>query len=210
MGQIAAVFDVDKTLVQGSTERLFFWYLMRRQRLKVPQALAFLGRLTRRPGERFRDKSYLKGMEVEETIRLARQCYEEEISSRVSSLGLAHVQKHRALGHKIVLLTGSLSFLVEPLKDTLGAEWLIATELARNNHCFTGEIAGLHPRGENKWLLLRELSQAQGIDLPESYAYGDHIKDISMLRGIGHPVVVNPSLRLRCLARKYHWPIYYF
>lgn len=210
MGQIAAVFDVDRTLVHGSTERFFFYYLLRHHHLKVGKALAFLGRLSCRPQDRFLDKSYLKEMEVEETLRLARRCYQEAISPRVSPRGLACIREHQVRGHKIVLLTGSLSFLVQPLRETVGAQWLIATELAQNVRRFTGEIAGLHPRGQNKWLLLQELSQTHGLDLSRSYAYGDHVEDMSILQGIGHPVVVNPSRRLRLAARKYRWPIRYF
>jgi hypothetical protein len=74
MSRVVAIFDVDRTLVQGYTERLFFRYLVRRGLISVPQALAFLGQLARRPQDRFQDKSYLEGLKVEEVIRLARRC----------------------------------------------------------------------------------------------------------------------------------------
>ena len=210
MGSVAAIFDVDQTLVQGHTERLFFWYLVQHGRLSLSQALSFLGRLASHPQERFRDKTYLEGLAVADIIRLAGQCYQEAISPRVSAAALACVKEHQGQGHKIVLLTGSLYFLLLPLKEELGADWLIATELAQNNGEFTGRIAGLHPRGENKLRLLLELSRGQGLDLSQSYAYGDHIQDLYLFRHIGHPVAVNPSWRLKRLARKYHWPIRYF
>jgi phosphoserine phosphatase len=108
------------------------------------------------------------------------------------------------------LLTGSLSFLLLPLKEELGADWLIATEVGRENGLFTVEIAGLHPRGENKLRLLLELSQARGLDLSQSYAYGDHFQDFYLFRHIGHPVAVNPSWRLKRLAQRYRWPVRYF
>ncbi len=210
MGRIAAIFDVDQTLVQGHTERLFFQFLVLRGLVSMPQALGFLGRLACRPRERFRDKTYLEGLVVEDTIRVAGQCYQEHISPRVSAAGLACVREHQVQGHGIVLLTGSLSFLLQPLKEGLGADWLIATELGRENGRFTGEVIGLHPRGENKLRLLLELSRAQGLDLARSYAYGDHIQDLHIFRNIGHPVAVNPSWRLKRQARRYRWPIRYF
>ncbi|MBM4275156.1 MAG: HAD-IB family hydrolase [Deltaproteobacteria bacterium] len=210
MGRVAAIFDVDQTLVRGHTERLFFWHLLRRGGLTMPQALNFLGRLSRQPRNRFRDKSYLGGLWVEDAHRLARECYEECIAPRLSGPGLACVREHQVRGHEIVLLTGSLAFLLLPLKETLNAAWLIATEIERSNGRFTGEIAGLHPRGENKRRLLLELSRAQGLDLTQSYAYGDHIEDLHIFRVIGNPVVVNPSWRLKRLAQKYRWPIRYF
>jgi HAD superfamily hydrolase (TIGR01490 family) len=210
MGRIAAVFDVDQTLIQGATERLFFRYLVRHGLLPVGRALGFLGGLARKPRERFRDKTYLQGLPVAETVHLARRCYREKIAPRLSLKALTCVREHQAQGHDIVLLTGSLAFLTLPLKEDLGADWLIATEMGQNGSRFSGELAGLHPRGENKLTLLTELSRAQGLDLSRSFAYGDHFLDFHLFRRIGFPVVVNPSWRLRRLARRHRWPIRFF
>ena len=38
MSRVAAIFDVDQTLVHGYTERLFFRYLLRPGCLSVPRA----------------------------------------------------------------------------------------------------------------------------------------------------------------------------
>lgn len=210
MSRVAAIFDVDQTLVQGYTERLFFRYLIRQGCLSVSQALTYLGCLAINPLVRFEDKSYLAGLAVAEVKGLAHRCYQEEISPRVSRSGLACVLEHQSRGHNVVLLTGSLSILLLPLKEELGADWLIATEVGRDNGKFTGKIQGLHPRGVNKLRLLLDLALAQGLDLPSSYAYGDHIKDLHLFRHIGHPVAVNPSWRLRRQARRQQWPIRYF
>lgn len=210
MSRIAAIFDIDQTLIQGHSERLFFRYLIRQGALPVPRALQFLGQLAFSHRARFRDKSYLRGLAVTEVVGLARQCYQEEISRRLSRAGLNCVLEHQTQGHTIILLTGSLSLLLLPLKEELGADLLIATELRQDNGRFTGEIAGLHPRGENKLVLLRELARTRGLELSQSYAYGDHIQDLFLLHEIGHPVAVNPSWRLKRQARRRRWPIRYF
>jgi HAD superfamily hydrolase (TIGR01490 family) len=210
MNRVAAIFDVDQTLVRGYTERLFFRYLVRHGALSLPRALAYLGRVARRPRNRFRDKSYLAGLEVEEIVRLARRCYGEEIAPRLSAGVLACVREHQAQGHAIALLSGSLAVLLTPLQEELGADWLIATDLERDHDRLTGEIRGRHPRGPDKLRLLQELSRAQGLDLSQAYAYGDEIQDLYLFRAIGHPVAVNPSWRLRLEARKHGWPIRYF
>ena len=207
MSGIAAVFDVDQTLIQGSTERLFFRYLVRHGLLPKPRALSYLGGLALNPKERFQDKTYLQGLPVAETLQLARQCYRREIATRLSPAGVACVREHQAQGHYIVLLTGSLAFLTLPLKEELAADWLIATEVAQNDSNFTGEITGLHPRGENKFRLLLELARAQDLDLNRSFAYGDHLQDFHLFHRIGYPVAVNPSWRLKRLARRHRWPI---
>ena len=207
MSRVVAIFDVDQTLVQGYTERLFFRYLVAQGLLPVLRALSYLGRLTWNPRERFRDKTYLQGLPVPEILHLARQCYQEHIAPRLSAVGVACVREHQVQGHDIVLLTGSLAFLIAPLQEELGADWLIATEVGQNGSRFTGEITGLHPRGESKLRLLLELSRAQNLDLSRSFAYGDHLQDFHLFRRIGYPVAVNPSWRLKRLARRHHWPI---
>ncbi len=210
MSRVVAIFDVDQTLVLGYTERLFFRHLVRRRLLSVTRALAYLGQVARRPQQRFQDKSYLEGLPVDEVVRLARRCYREDIAPRVGAAARACVLSHQTQGHAIALLSGSLSMLLTPLKEELGADWLIATELQRENGRFTGAIAGLHPRGPNKLWLLQELSRTHGFDLSQAYAYGDHIQDSYLFRSIGHPVAVNPSWRLKLKARKHRWPIRYF
>lgn len=210
MGRVAAIFDVDQTLIQGYTERLFFRYLVRHGLLPLPRALNYLGRLACNPQERFRDKTYLRGLPVAETLHLARKCYQENIAPRLSAVGVRCVREHQDQGHDIVLLTGSLFFLTLPLKEELGADWLIATEVIQNGRCFGGEVTGLHPRGENKLRLLLELSRDQDLDLSRSFAYGDHLQDFHLFRRIGYPVAVNPSWRLKRLARRHRWPIRFF
>ncbi len=210
MNRVVAVFDVDQTLVQGYTERLFFRYLVRRGLLSLPRALAYLSQAARRPQIRFQDKSYLEGLPVDEVVSLAQRCYREDIAPRVSPAAQACVLEHRTQGHAIALLSGSLSLLLTPLQEDLGADWLIATELQRQGGQFTGAIAGLHPRGPHKLRLLQELSRAHDFDLSQAYAYGDHIQDSYLLHAIGHPVAVNPSWRLKREAHRHHWPIRYF
>ena len=207
MGPIAAIFDVDRTLVRGSTERLFFRHLLVRGLLPGFRALGYLVRLALNPQRRFQDKTYLRGLPVEEVLEQARQCHRQRIVPRLSEAGAACVREHKARGHGIVLLTGSLSFLMAPLQEELGADWLIATEAAVNGPSFTGETRGLHPRGENKLRLLLELAVAQGLDLDQSYGYGDHFQDFFFLGRCGHPVAVNPDRRLRLLAQRRGWPI---
>lgn len=210
MGAAAAIFDVDGTLVQGGAERLFFRYLVQTGRLSLSQTLGFLARLAAAPRSRYCNKTYLAGMAVAEMEDLGRRCFQGIILPRLLPLAVACIRAHQASGRRIILLTGSLSFLVAPFKEHLQADWLIATELVCWDHCFTGEIRGLHPRGENKRLLIEELARQQDLDLSCSWAYGDHEEDIPLLERVGHPVAVNPTRPLQRVAEKHGWPTEYF
>jgi len=94
-----------------------------------------------------------------------------------------------------------------PLQRDLEADWLIAAALETREGRCTGAVAGLHPRGNHKLLLLQELAQREGIDLASSYAYADHISDLPVLLSVGHAVAVNPSRRLRMSVRERGWPM---
>lgn len=207
MGTPAAIFDVDRTLVRGGTERLFFRYLVLKGRLRPASAMRFLARLLFNSRHRFSDKSYLKGMPVAEAVTWARGCYQEVIRPRLLPRAVSCLRTHQALGRRIVLLSGSLAFLLEPLKQELQADWLLATQLEQADGVFTGAIRGVHPRGENKGFLLRELAFREGLDLSLSYGYGDHEEDIPFLRLVGFPVAVNPSRRLARLAKDLDWTL---
>jgi HAD superfamily hydrolase (TIGR01490 family) len=210
MGIPAAIFDIDHTLVRGGTERLFYRYLLRRGQLPLSRALAFLVRLAGSPRERFADKSYLAGLAMADLERLGRGCFQDIIRPRLRPRALARVRLHQSQGHKIALLSGTLSFLALPLKEHLDAAWLIATEIGARGPICTGKIQGLHPRGENKRILLMDLARRQGLDLSGSFAYGDHEADIPLLSSVGRPVAVNPRRPLAREARRRGWPIEYF
>jgi len=207
VGVIAAIFDVDRTLVRPPTERLFFLYLIWRRKISLIQALCFLMKLPRQADYRFQDKTYLKGLAVPEIELLAGECYQKYIKPRLSRAGLACLQAHKEKDHKIIILTGSLQCLMLPLQRDLEADWLIAAALETREGRCTGAVAGLHPRGNHKLLLLQELAQREGIDLASSYAYADHISDLPVLLSVGHAVAVNPSRRLRMSVRERGWPM---
>lgn len=209
-GKTAAIFDVDGTLVKGGTERQFFLYLCRLGLLEPASLLDFLIQLARCPRERFQNKRYLRGLAVAETVRLGRLCYQKFIVPRLRPRALACIKSHQAQGRMIVLITGSLDFLVQPLAEELAADRLIATELAQCDGRFTGELKRLHPRGENKRRLLQEMAARDSLDLTASFAYGDHLEDIPVLKAVGYPVAANPSRALKRLARQWGWPIEYF
>lgn len=82
-----------------------------------------------------------------------------------------------------------------------------ATELELRSGCWTGRLAGPHITGEAKARSMRMAAVRDDIALCESYAYGNSFADIPMLESAGHPLAVNPSLRLARLAQRRGWEI---
>lgn len=210
---IAAVFDVDRTLLPGTTaERIFVRRLWREGELGWRQALAGLLFSARRPGpalllEWREQRPYLRGLEHGRVASLARRCVDEEIRPRLARRGVERLRAHRSEGAMTVLLSGSLAELIEPMAAAVGAEVTIASRLRVAGSRITGGLAGPHPYGPVKAALIEQLVRERSIELATSFCYADHHTDVPMLRLFGHPVCVNPSERLRLLARSYGWPV---
>lgn len=211
---VAAVFDVDRTLVPvTTTERIFIRYLLRKRVLgprAVLQTIWFILKNLRHtsPFETIRrQRAYLAGQPIEKMDRLARRCFETDIKPRLSQAGLEAIKEHQAQGHVIVLLSGSLDFLLAPLKELVGADHLIAANMEVKNGKLTGRIIGHYPYGSYKAAIIRHFATEHGLDFSRSYAYADHHTDHEVLRLFANPVVVNPKAKMQEIAQREGWPV---
>jgi len=118
--------------------------------------------------------------------------------------GIARVRAHRELGHRTVLITGALDFVVEPLRPLFDEVVCAALGVDDSGH-LTGRLERLPPTGEARSLVLAEYADHEGLDLSESVAYADSASDLPLLESVGFPVVVNPEARLAAIARKRGW-----
>jgi alcohol-forming fatty acyl-CoA reductase len=120
--------------------------------------------------------------------------------------GIRRVREHRALGHRTILITGALSFLVEPLRP-LFDEIVAAEMIVRPDGKLSGELDVSPPTGEARALLLARYCDAENLSLEEAVSYADSASDLPMLEIAGHPVAVNPEPKLATIARKRGWHI---
>jgi HAD superfamily hydrolase (TIGR01490 family) len=214
MGQPAAIFDVDRTLVvPTSMEKVFVPYLIRRRYLRAPDLARYVLYLAKGLGSHngaAHNKAHLQGKDPGELERLAAECFRDEIVPRISDEGRRQVASHRERGHLVVLLSGTLEPLADQLKQELGADLALAARLEVKGGALSGELSGQRPYGAEKARLVRELCRTHGIDLAHSYAYGDHHSDYELLAMVGHPHAVNPDHLLRLKARERGWPILHF
>lgn len=211
--RVAAFFDVDNTLLPGSAiEVRFFRYLWRRGHVGSREArrslwylLQHLPALSLHPlRER---KLYLEGKRQAEIEPLAAEFVHSEVCSRLSSASLAALERHRDSGHHLVLITGSLDFLIAPLAGHLKVDLALAAIPERRDGFYTGSIVPPYPYGEGKRRLVETFAKEAGIALQDSYAYGDSPGDVDTLRLVGHPLVVNPIRGMGRIARRQGWPI---
>lgn len=233
----AAFFDIDGTLLaKPSLERRFFWELQRRGKIPAWNYLAWPAetiRLGLRNPRALRgivqtNKGYLRGVHAE-ILPHANWSHAHaggaDPSNTLSGSWLpeffpAAIQRvwwHALRGDAIVLMSGTLAPLAEIVQFALGRELLwrgvdckitvIATELEIVDSCWTGRLTGAAIFGEEKALAVKEFARAQNISLARCSAYGDSSMDRWMLAAAGHTFAVNPTWRLRGLARSRGWQI---
>src|SRR6185369_11999541 len=109
-------------------------------------------------------------------------------------------------GVKIVLVTGGLDFVMQPLARELGAEFY-SPRLVEADGKFTGELTDGALSGKGKADVVHAHAGQNKIDLKESFAFGDSYADLEMLECVGHPVAVNPDSILKKIAVDRHWTI---
>jgi len=122
----------------------------------------------------------------------------------------ALVQRHRALGDRLLIVTATNEFVTAPIAQAFGIDTLIAVQLERDRHGeLTGRIAGTPSFGPGKVVRLQQWLDEQGLTWEgiRSTFYSDSINDLPLLEKVNHPVATNPDARLRAVAQQRGWPI---
>ena len=210
---LAALFDVDNTLVPGEAcEVRFFRYLWRRGLVgwhELRRSASWLVRsvppLSIQPlRER---KLYLEGKDPNVIEACAREFVDCEMKVRMSAKGRDRLEAHRQSGHQLILVSGAPDFLISPLAAALNVPTLFAARLERRDSVYTGAVIPPLPYGQGKRELVMSHAREKGLDLASSFAYGDSPGDTEILKLVGYPVVVNPIRGMRRVARDCGWPV---
>jgi HAD superfamily hydrolase (TIGR01490 family) len=214
---VAAFFDVDGTLTRTTILDPLIWY----QRAHLPRwrfRLWLTGLLLhgpyylwvdRRSRSRVNVLIYRRyaGVPLEQLGRWHREHFAATLQRRLFPGVLECIRDHHRQGHGVVLVTGGLGLVLQPLAEFVGAEHLIAMQLCEKDGLCTGEL-GLPPiADQQKAVLVREYAKTHDIDLASSFAYGDSYGDLPLLECVGQPVAVRPDRRLRALATARGWRI---
>ena len=79
---------------------------------------------------------------------------------------IRRVREHRALGHRTVLITGALDFVVKPLAPLF--DEIIAAEMTtKADGTYTGELTAVPPTGETRAQIMADYCEAVGGRLEE-------------------------------------------
>jgi HAD superfamily hydrolase (TIGR01490 family) len=218
-GPSAAFFDLDRTLISGSSVFVFglaAWRagLVRRRELLDDALGAAMFRMRgadddTTTGVRDRILRAVKGIAYDDLVALNAEIVPKLIA-KVRPEAQRLVDLHRHAGRATFIVSASPVELVEPLAHALGMTAGIGTRSAIVDGVYTGELAGPFCYAEGKVEAIAELARWEGFDLNQCYAYSDSASDLPMLRAVGHPVAVNPDGRLERVAHDHGWPIVVF
>ncbi|MGD0083570.1 MAG: HAD-IB family phosphatase [Acidimicrobiales bacterium] len=210
-----AVFDLENTLIASNVVESYAWlatrHVDRAERARIVTGLLAEGprllALDRRDRSDFLRSFYRRyeGAPVDRLRLDGQELWSDLLALRSFPDGLARLREHRTLGHRTVLITGALDFVVEPLQPLF--DEIICGQLGERDGKFTGEMVSSPPTGEARALLMEDLASAAGLGRDQIVAYADSTSDLPMLEAAGLPVAVNPEVKLAAIARRRGWSI---
>lgn len=207
-----AVFDIDGTLVRGSSERQFWRFLTLKGRQGPTQLAAFalfFVRYLPTGGVHTlkKNKAYLTGLETTEVAALAREFVSTELVHRLCTPAVARLKQHLQNGHTVVLLSGTIDPVARALAEHLGVRHVCATLCAQRRGRYLAQPPEVHPFGAAKLALAVQLALELGFDLRQATAYADSAQDLYLLEAVGTAVAVCPDRVLYARALEREWEI---
>jgi HAD superfamily hydrolase (TIGR01490 family) len=215
----AAFFDLDKTLMAGSSG-LHWARAARSAGLLSRRQMARYGRQNLRfrlQGSTDAATEQVKA-DVADMIRGRRVVDFQRMTPKVLAGVLPRLYPqmldtayaHQDAGRRAYIVTAASQEMAEMMAHVLSFDGAIGARSEVVDGVYTGRPGGPFTYREGKAVAMRELAGAAGIDLAASYGYSDSESDLPMLRAVGHPVAVNPDAALARVARAEGWDVMRF
>ncbi len=219
-GPSAAFFDLDRTLIAGSSA--FALAMTARSMKMMPThellrdsvtAATFKLRGDHDTGasDSARDRvlGFVRGQRQDDLIALNEQVL-PVLLGKIRPEARRLVDIHRHAGRSTYIVSAAPQEIVEPLAVSLGMTGGIGTKGEVVDGAYTGELDGPFCYGAGKVTAITAIARWDGLDLDQCYAYSDSASDLPMLSAVGHPVAVNPDSKLERHARTHGWPVVIF
>lgn len=207
------LFDLDHTLLDGDSDSLWGRFLVREGAVDAEEY--------RREGARYMAEYRAGSLDIHEFLafglRPLKDNTPEQLESwrarfmqecvlpRIPVASRALLERHRAQGHTLVIITATNSFITAPIATEFGVDALIGTEPEKDGTRFTGQVAGVPCFREGK---VQKLTAWLAGRVPEeSWFYSDSHNDLPLLERVQHPVAVNPDEVLSRTAAERGWPV---
>ena len=211
-----AIFDLDRTI---STQDLYLAFLI--QGLRYPAnfgSVCLLPAHTLRFFARMMDNDELKSRFLRSIYGGRSRAFMDAVAARfvkaachskLKSAALRKIAEHRRQGHFLLLASASLDIYTVPLAVELGFDDVVASKVEWSaDGRITGKLDGPNLRGAAKATAVENVLQRHNLDANQTFFYSDHESDAPLFSIVRWPGAVDPTKKLRTLARKFDWPIY--
>lgn len=215
---IIAFFDMDKTILSQSSGMLWVDYLRRTGRIALRHVfyvswLAFQYKLAvmNYADATARLMPIVAGQGEEQVWAMCREWFDEMVAPCVTDAAAQRIEEHRREGHIVAVISAATVYVVKLLAEYLRlGDNFLCTYLEVKDGKFTGRVVEPSCYGADKIYWAEKFVADHGADLAHAYFYTDSHTDLALLERVGHPVAVNPDIRLRRLAHRRGWPVEQF
>jgi len=192
-----AAFDVDGTLTVRDCVRPFLvrvggWGGVAAAMARRP--VTTLGAAARRDRDAIKELvvgGVLRGRTVAQVEALGEEFAEQVHDGWLRDDTVARLRWHQRMGHRIVLVSASLSPYLRPLGRRLGVDDVLCAEPRREGDRFADGLDGANCRAAEKVRRLDAWLRARNLDDATVWAYGDSAGDRELLARADHPLLVS-------------------
>jgi len=209
-----AIFDLDKTLIGGDSDFLWGEFL---SEIGAVDADTYQIK-----NQYFFDQYALGKLNINEYLEFCleplslnsrttlNEWHQRFMQAKIEQILLpkaqAIIDKHKAQGDTILVITATNSFVTGPIVKRYGIDNLLATNPEVKNGKFTGKVEGEPCFQKGKIAHLDRWLEQTGEDMAGSYFYSDSHNDLPMLELVDNPVVVHGDETLQKVAKERGWP----
>ncbi|EED31772.1 acyltransferase family protein [gamma proteobacterium NOR5-3] len=211
--EICAIFDFDGTIISGYSAIAFIREQLRRGDLSVRDFLELASAMTNFglgnlgfSGMMAVTTQFMRGIEEQAYVDLGEDLFTKQIARLIYPESRTLINAHLAKGHTVGIISSATPYQVEPAARDLGIENVMCTQLEVEDGTFTGNVVKPTCFGQGKVDAAQVLADSVGGDLDEAFFYSDSTDDQLLLERIGNPIALNPSDKLRAVARDNNWP----
>ncbi len=217
----AAFFDVDNTLIRGSTIYILGRGMYQRGYFTKKDISRFVlanlrfrltGKENKEEIARFQKSAtdFIGGHRVKDIEAIAQEIYDEYVSPAIWQGTMEIAQKHLSSNEEVWLVTAAPEDMAVLIAQRLGLTGALGSKAEIKDGAYTGAMLGALLHGKEKVIAVQDLAQRTGLNLAECYAYSDSHNDLPLLQCVGHPSAINPDAILGLRAMAEGWPIYDF